>query len=65
MTYIRIRSGAYQVTVRKQGHSHQSKTFRKLVDARAWAMKIESEIERGIYIDDVEARISFLTHVLD
>ena len=65
MAYIRRRLGSYQVMVRRRGHAPSSKTFRKLADAKAWARKIESEMERGVYLDISKARLTSVSDLLD
>ena len=64
MASIRKRFDAYQVMVRKHGAPPLSKTFRRLSDAKAWARKVECEIERGSFLDTAEAQTTLLGHVL-
>jgi integrase len=45
------RDGRYQAKIRKSGFPSQSKTFTRLRDAEAWARKVESEMERGHWLD--------------
>lgn len=42
-----------------------SRTFRTLVDAEAWARKVECEIERGVWLDTSEADNTTLLECLD
>ena len=50
MASIRRRSrGKWEVQIRRGGTRHLTKTFTYKKDARAWARKMESEIERRVY----------------
>ena len=51
MATIRKRGNNWQALVRKKGQSLITKTFRLKSDAQTWAKTIESELERGIYIN--------------
>jgi integrase len=53
---IRDCNGVWQAQIRKHGHHVPSKTFTKKSDADAWARKVESEIERGVFLDLTEAQ---------
>jgi hypothetical protein len=57
MATIRQRkeSKNYEVRIRRQGWLDIARTFSRVADARAWASVIESEIERGVFIDRTEA----------
>ena len=56
MATIRPRdSGFWQAIVRRRGRPQESKTFAKKSDAEAWARKIESEIDRGVYQSAADA----------
>lgn len=57
MATIRQRktSKKYEVQIRRDGWPTLTRTFAKAADARAWASVIESEIERGVFIDRTEA----------
>ncbi len=51
MAVIRKRAnGRYQALIRKAGFPHQSKTFEKRTDAKAWASVIESTMVRGQFV---------------
>lgn len=54
MATIIKRGAKYQVKVRKPGHQQLTKTFTTRDDAERWARKTESEIERGLYLEDFE-----------
>jgi hypothetical protein len=48
-------SGRWQAKVRRQGQSPLSRTFKTKLDAEAWARKLESEQERGVWRDTSSA----------
>lgn len=56
-------SGRWQARIRKPG-LNGSETFRTRIDAEAWARKVESELERGIWRDSAEADRTTLTAAL-
>jgi Arc/MetJ-type ribon-helix-helix transcriptional regulator len=62
---IRKRGDRYHVQIRKQGHLPLTRSFGRRADADAWARKIESEIERGIYLDTSEAQRTTLSQALE
>lgn len=57
MATIRRRKDSkhFEVQIRRGGWPTVSRTFSTAADARAWASVIESEIERGVFIDRTEA----------
>lgn len=57
-------SGRWQAKVRRAG-GVLSKTFEKKADAEAWARKIESELERGVWRDTAEADRTTLAEALE
>lgn len=50
----------WQVKIRKQGFPAQSKTFRSKVEAKSWAMSVETDMERGHWRDQSEADVTTL-----
>ena len=50
-TYQKTPAGKWRVIIRRKGAKAQSKNFVLKKDAQAWARKVESEIERGLFID--------------
>ena len=66
MATIRQRSSTkkYEVQIRRDGWPNVTRTFTKAADARAWAAVIESEIERGVFIDRTEAEKNTLGDLL-
>ena len=65
MAAIRKRGTRYHVQIRKIGHPTLTQSFLKLADAKAWARKIESEMERGTFVDDLQARETTLAQLLN
>lgn len=61
------RRGDYQwrAMVRRKGHPTLSKTFDTRKDAKAWARMIESEMDRGIFVDRTEAERTSLSLALE
>lgn len=47
MATITKKNGKHQVQIRKAGQPYQCKSFTFLADARKWALKVESGLERG------------------
>lgn len=54
-TITKTQSNTFKVLIRKSGIPTQIKTFKTKTDAQKWARLIESEIDRGIFIDRTEA----------
>jgi integrase len=70
MPTIRKRTGSngdisYHVQVRKRGYPTQTKSFTKLADAERWAVIIESEMERGVFVSRSEAEATLVNDLLD
>lgn len=59
--------GPYQwaVQIRRKGWPNQSATFRTKKDAQAWARKVESEMDRGQFIDQSAAQSTTLADLID
>ena len=55
----------YQAIVRKKGHPSQTKTFRAKRDAERWARQIESEMERGVFVQRTESEQTTVNNLLD
>tara|TARA_R100001015_G_C4630680_1_gene192522 strand:+ start:1325 stop:2320 length:996 start_codon:yes stop_codon:yes gene_type:complete len=64
MAWIRKRNGLYQVNIRKKGYPNVFKTFHDLKDARKFARKVESQMERNVFEDYSEAGGTTLRDVL-
>ena len=59
--------GPYQwaVQIRRKGWPNQSATFRTKKDAQAWARKVESEINRGVFVDQSASRCTTLGELIE
>ena len=55
----------YQAIIRKKGYPSQTKTFRAKRDAERWARQIESEMERGVFVQRTESEQTTLKELLD
>ncbi|GAB5604151.1 site-specific integrase [Sideroxyarcus sp. TK5] len=65
MATIRPKDGKWQVQIRRKGHGSITRTFTKKTDANKWASIVESEIERGVFVDRTEAEGTTLSEALD
>lgn len=63
-TFQQREGGRWQAKIRRLGGPSQSRTFAKKADAEAWARKIESELERGVWRDTDEAERTTLAEAL-
>jgi len=57
-------SGLWHARVRRQGHKEAIKSFHLQADAEAWARRVESEQERGLWRDSTEAERMTLADAL-
>jgi integrase len=55
---------SYEVQIRKKGQAPQTKTFRNRADAEKWGRMIESEMDRGVFVDRGEADNTTLAEAL-
>lgn len=65
MATFRKRSNGWQARVQRKGYPEQSKTFTIYNDAVAWARLLESELDRGIFINRSEAESTTLAELLN
>ncbi len=65
MASISRRSDGWQVRVRRKGFPLEVKTFTTRQDAERWARSIESEMDRGSYVNRSEAESTTLGDVLE
>ncbi|MBK1630646.1 hypothetical protein CKO31_07790 [Thiohalocapsa halophila] len=65
MPTIRKRGNRYHVQVRKKGQSPLTKSFSKKADALTWAKTVESEMERGVFLDTTQAQQQTVAEVLE
>jgi len=55
----------YQATVRRRGFPPRSKTFNRKRDAERWAHQVETDMERGTFVDRSEGNTTLLTKAID
>lgn len=61
MAYIEKRGdGQYRVQVRRRGFATESQTFCTRNEAETWALTVESEMKRGVYVSRKEAESTTL-----
>ncbi len=54
MATLTKRNGKWQAKIRKKGQRTITKSFLLYEDAERWGRKTESELERGIYVEDTD-----------
>jgi len=59
MATIFKRKGKYQVQIRRVGQPFRAKSFSYLADAKHWALKIESGLERGEAPSRINLKVEF------
>lgn len=64
MATIRKRATGWQARVQRKGYSEKCKTFNNRNDAVAWGRMIESEMDRGIYLNRTAAESTTLSELL-
>ncbi len=65
MSTLQKRLGKWQVQIRKKGYPSISKSFHSKATALTWSKKVESEMERGVYQDALEAQATTVAEALD
>ena len=66
MAYIReLESGKWQAVVRRSGNKPTSKSFDTKTQAGQWARMIESEIDRGVFVDRTESERATVGELID
>jgi integrase len=66
LAFIRKRGPfQYQASVRRRGYPNQTKTFIDRRSAEAWALQVESEITRGVFVSRVEAERYTLRELIE
>lgn len=55
----------FLVQVRRRGAPLQSQTFARKTDAKAWARKVESDIEQGVAVAPSKSRRTLLSELVD
>lgn len=64
-TIRKLPSGSWQVQVRRKGESPTSKTFTSKNLAEQWARSIETQIDRGTFVDRSEVDNTTLGELID
>ena len=64
MASFRQRNGKWQARVIREGYPEQTKTFETKADAEKWARSLESEIDRGQFVNISEAQRTTLGDVI-
>jgi integrase len=64
MATFRKRSNGWQVRVRRKGYSEVTKTLTTRSEASAWARVIESEMDRGMFVNRSEAETTLFAELL-
>ena len=64
MAYFQKRSGSWRATVDRKGYPVQTKTFDTKPEAEAWAVGIENEMARGVFVSRAEAEATTLNEAL-
>ncbi|WP_194721667.1 tyrosine-type recombinase/integrase [Noviherbaspirillum malthae] len=64
MASIRQRNDKWQARVRRKGLPAIEKTFLTRLEAEKWARLVESEVERGLFIDRTEAERTLFADIL-
>lgn len=55
----------WQVKIRRKGYPDQSRTFDSKAEADKWARAVETELDRGLYVDRNEAEKNTLWAILE
>lgn len=64
MASFRQRGGKWQARVLRNGYPHQTKSFETKADAEKWARALESEIDKGQFVNVSEAQRTTLGDVI-
>ncbi len=64
MASFRQRGGKWQARVLRNGYPDQTKTFETKADAEKWARALESEIDKGQFVNVSEAQRTTLGDVI-
>ena len=66
MAHLRsMPSGRWQAVIRKRGFKPASKTFRSKLDAQRWARDVETEMERGAFVNVQAAQRVTIRSLID
>jgi hypothetical protein len=64
-TIRELESGKWQVQVRRRGIHPAVKSFKTKTEADRWARLLESEIDRGVFVDRAEAERATKGELID
>uniref|UniRef100_UPI0040481303 tyrosine-type recombinase/integrase n=1 Tax=Limnohabitans sp. TaxID=1907725 RepID=UPI0040481303 len=64
MASFRQRNNKWQARIKRDGYPDQVKTFGARVDAERWARSIESEMDKGQFVDTQEAKRTTLRELI-
>ena len=65
MATLRQRDSKWQADINKAGYPRKTRTFKTKSAAKAWARKVEMQMDEGTFIDDKEVvshKLSDLIH---
>lgn len=65
MASFRYRSNRWQARVRRKGYPDETKSFISRQDAEKWARSLESEIDKGQFVNVSEAQRTTLGDLID
>ena len=65
MASVRKKGDGWHCQVRKKGHAQVTRTFTLRSDAVRWGKLVESEIERGVFVDRSEAENTTIRDAFD
>ena len=65
MAYIRKRGKTWRAQITRKGFPTQTKSFKTNMAARAWARRIEYEMDSGTWIDNNETRSNTIDYMID
>jgi hypothetical protein len=65
MATFEKRGQYWRAKVRRRGFPEQSRSFDTRSKAEVWARSVESEMDRGIYVDRSEAEKNLLGDLID
>ena len=60
-----LESGKWQVQVRHRGMRPAVKSFKTKTEAERWARLLESEIDRGVFVDRTDAQRTTIAELID
>jgi hypothetical protein len=65
MAAFEKRGQYWRAKIRRKGFPDQSRSFDTRAEAEMWARAIESEMDRGLYVDRTEAEKNLLSDLID